>query len=719
MTELEEKISADSDFLERGQKAAFGEVEINSDVRRILEARGITNFYKHQAEGIERIRAGENVVVSAPTASGKTEIYLVPVVEAALEGKNSLLLYPTKALSRDQLERFREFALLGARAEVYDGDTPQQARARIRADKPQILISNVDMLHFMLMNARLFDWFFSKLKYVVVDEIHIYSGVLGAHLSNISRRLHRILLKNKNTDVQFVCCSATVGNALAFAEQIFERKFSLVDARWAPKSKTHHYIVNSLKRGESYTTTSLKLARALLLDKEKVLVFGNSHSVVERLGMIAKEEGILLKVYRSGLGGDARRRLEHEFKKGDVRALAATSALELGMDIGSVDAVVLAGFPGTLTRVRQRIGRAGRKGQEATAVFVARENPLDQYYAENTNEYLKGEPENCYANPSNEHVLRLQILAMARDHPVDSDEIGEIEGARAVLEFLLREGFLRDFSGVFIPTRKGLALLRASGVRGSAEPVKIFDAESGKFLGEREETMALCELFPGALYLHGGEQYVSESLDVENKAARVLKLLRPTAEYTVALREKTAELIDVFDERASLSGRLSLASVHITDEIYGYVKRDYLRDVQVSRKIFGEPYLHSFDTHAIFFDFPARVVSLVDNFGDGLHALEHVSIAMMPALTGADTAEIGGISYPSGRMYIYDGVPGGAGLARIIYEKFERILEMARERLEKCECRSGCPSCVLDPMCGNANRNLSKKAAREIAKLLH
>ncbi len=690
---------------EKGRSASFSDLKMNDDVRLILRRRGIERLFTHQAKAVSAIRKGKNIALSAPTASGKTEAYLIPVAEAALEGGNSLLVYPTKALSRDQLERIREFSILGIRAEVYDGDTTSHHRKKIRESPPQVLVTNMDMLHYILMNNRLFSKFLARLRYVVVDEIHSYSGMLGSHASHVLRRLKRVC-RLLGSSPQFFACSATIANTAEFCGLVFGEEFEVIAADGAPKPSIRHTLINP---NASYTTASLNIAEKALRLGGKLLIFGNSHSVVERIGLMAKKRGLPVQVYRGGLDQAHRKRLEREFKASKTGALATTSALELGMDIGSVDSIVLAGFPGSITRMRQRIGRAGRRGNEAKAYFITRDNPLDQYYFENTSEYLRGEPESCYANPENEQVSFFHSLATIRDYPASPEEIG-----KANSEKLLSGGQAREWAGRLIPTQKGLQALRGFGIRGTADPIRIYDADLGKFIGEREEHIALSELFEGAIYLHGGERYESEGLDLERKVAVVRKAPYDAEEYTVALKNKNAEVETTELEKDSLGLHFSYGQVHIAEEVYGYVVKDYTTNRIVARKQLTEPLHYEFDTCATWTDFPEPLVFSVKDFGEGLHAVEHITISMLPAFTGADPREIGGLSYPAGRMYIYDGVPGGAGLTRIGYGKMEKAMEMAYSRLRKCKCSSGCPSCILDPQCGNSNRFLSKGAGLDI-----
>ena len=718
------------EFDEKERAPTFSDLrDVDPAVKAILETRGIRSLYMHQAEAVSRVREGKNVVVTAPTASGKTEIFLIPLVDAAREGKRSLVIYPTKALARDQLARFREFSILGVRSDVYDGDTAQYARGKIRGDFPHILITNFDMLHFMLMNSRLFGEYFKSLKYVVVDEIHTNSGSLGAHASNIVRRLKRLARHAGNAEkIQFICSSATIGNAPEFAKALCGEEFTLVSGESGPRSRVKHVIANPPLRGErraSYVTLSVKLVKKLLGEGKdapaarKIIVFGNSHSVVERLGLIAGREGICgFHVYRSGLAPKARKKLEDEFKSGAVRVLAATSALELGMDIGSVDAVVLAGYPGTVSRVRQRVGRCGRKGQEAVAVFVARDNPLDQYFVENPEKYLNGKPESCYANPDNEYVLKWHVLALMRDWPADAEEIAAYSPASGMKVFdeLRREGMCKEYAGGWIPTKDGLRRLQKMGIRGTGETIRIVDSVSSEEIGERERPMAMKELFPGAIYLHGGMRYVSKKLDMRAGIALVEKAPAFTAsEYTTALSDRNAEVVEELFARDCLGGRIHFGKVHIHEVVTGYVVKNQYSDETLDKCALDEPLENEFDTFAIWLDLPPSLVSGTEKFGDGLHAFEHCSISMIPALTGADSNELGGISYPSGRMFVYDGVPLGSGVTRIVFDRFEEVVAMTAERLSKCPCKNGCPSCVLDPQCGNNNRHLDKHAGRKIA----
>lgn len=689
---------------EKPKKAKYGEARLNSVVSEVFARMGIKKLYRHQAQGIRLLQKGKNVVIEAPTASGKSEVYISRMIEKALGGKNSIIAYPTKALARDQLKRFENFKLYGIRVAVYDGDTSQHEREKIRAKPPHILMTNMDMLHHILINNRLFAEFLKHLELFVLDELHIYSGIFGAHTANIIERLKRVVRKKFSGKLQFVATSATIANPKEFAETIFGEKFELVDGKSAPAGRRIHVIV--APEDESYTTAALKIAKKI---KKRGLIFANSHGVVERMGIMARDIGLNLAVYRSGLTDKERRKIEQEFKHGRYDWLATTSALELGIDIGSVDAVILAGYPGTITRVKQRIGRAGRKGQDAYGVFVARESPLDYYFVDRPNEYVQGKVESCYANPQNEIIRKLHVLAKAKDMLLEKGE----EDEKTVKE-LIGEGLMKEWANFYSTTKEGGRVVRTLNIRGIGENISIYD-ENDEYIGNRETYMAISELFSGALYLHGGIAYIGKELNLENNTAKVERHFGELNEYTKALREKEAEVYEEIAQREIGGFNLGYGKVHITDTVFGFVVKDIYSGHRISEHIFEKPYIFEFDSYGMWIDLDELVYQIGD-FGNGLHAFEHMSINITPAITGSDTKELGGISYPSGRMYIYEGVPYGTGLTKVVFERFEEVAEMALERLKKCRCEKGCPKCILDPNCGNDNRFLSKQAGVEIGE---
>ncbi|VVB57420.1 ATP-dependent DNA helicase Hel308 [uncultured archaeon] len=741
------------------------EVPLAKPLREVLHERGIQKFYSHQAQAIQTIRDGKSIVLMAPTAAGKTECYMVPVVEAALQNRCSLLIFPTKALSRDQWNRIREFNLLGVRSAVYDGDVIESQRQKVRKDFPHVIITNFDMLHFMLLYPRIWAPFFARLQYVVIDEMHAYSGTVGSHVANVVWRLRRVLEKQRTAQkvkeefekeeaekerakkekedggpqlapgsqfdlfgspipedstpappkslppVQFICSSATVGNPLEFAAKLTGLPLDslrLIKGDGSPRGQIHHAVVSEGE--ESVVTQCLRIAKEM--DK-KTIIFGNSHNMVERLGMVGERMGLPLAVYRSGLPSDERRTLESAFHSSRIKMLAATSALELGMDVGNADVAILAGFPGTITRLRQRIGRVGRKGQDSYAILIARPNPLDQYYAANPKTYLNGLPESCHAKPDNPHIRKWHLLSAARDWPLEEDDLKE--GDAPLVRELIEENFLRKFGDSIVPSAEGTKKARTLSLRSAGERIRLLDASTSRLLGEREYALAIGELYPGAIYLIGGRRYSSLGIDPDEGVARLELIRDADSIYTQALRTKRAQILDVEEEGSWGSIPLSRGKVHIVNEVHGYVRKDSYSGQTLSRKELDEPLVYEFDTHALWTDWSEFSSGSLSD-AEGLHALEHVSIAMMPALTGADGSEIGGLSNPEGRIFYYEGSAGGSGVSEIVFSRYGECISMTEERLRTCGCKKGCPSCIFSPQCGNNNNYLDKEEALKFAR---
>ncbi|HQT44555.1 MAG TPA: DEAD/DEAH box helicase, partial [Candidatus Micrarchaeota archaeon] len=695
---------------------------------------------------------GRNIVLSAPTASGKTECYLVPVIDSALHGHRSLLVFPTKALSQDQLGRFLEFSMLGVSTAVYDGDTPESERKRIRANPPHVLITNFDMLHHMLLNNRLFKAFFQNLRYVVVDELHYYSGTLGSHASAIIFRLGRVASKHAHgaTDpaskggarqlrtgadaclpavvpdgvvvpcgskgLRFICTSATIKNPAEFAESICGVDFETVSSVGAPSGSVEHYFARVSEK--SYVSSALSIAKKL---NARFLIFGNSHSVVERLGLLSKSSGFPLEVYRGGLDYSRRRQIEMDFKAGRIRGLAATSALELGMDIGNVDAVILAGFPGTISRLRQRIGRAGRRSKKAVSVFIPRDNPLDHYYYDNQAEYLFGEPESCHSNVQNERVMAMHIPCAARDFPLSEKEPMPAWWKKGVAS-LLGSGALVKWGGYAIPSAPAVRKMSSQSIRSIGRNVPIIDMEKNKEIGSRPYAMACKELFVGAIYLSEGCQYESVTFDSEKPRAYVRKLPGFEPIFTQAMVSKDISDESAFKSREIGAVKINFGSVHVSEEIEAYATKDMYSLATKSTSYLENPILNEFGTNAIWFDIGASLAErekmTFEMFGYGLHGAEHLLINMLGIVCYCEPNEIGGLSMPSGRVYMYEGAEGGSGVLEAAYNDFEKVAAAALERITKCPCSEGCPKCVLDHMCGNNNRHLSKKGAAAILAYL-
>jgi len=696
-------------LIENEKKAQYLDLEIEPFISEVLKRRGIDKFYKFQTEAIKKIEENKNVLIMAPTASGKTECYLIPIIRNAIKSNTALVIYPTKALSQDQLNRFKEFSMYGIKAEVYDGDTPAHIREKIRKNPPHVLITNFDMLHFILLNNKLWSEFFAKLKIVVIDEVHSYSGIFGCHVANIIWRLERIIEHyKKQKDIQYILSSASIGNPKEFCNCLFENKnFEIINADSAPRSKIEHYIVNY--PDESLVTTSIKIAREL---NKKTIIFGNSHNIVERIAYSSKEMDFPIEVYRAGLDLKQRRKIEKEFNEGKINCIASTSALELGVDIKDAEVCILAGFPGSITKTKQRMGRVGRKTTQAKVIFVAKQSPLDQYYATNPEQYLNGEYENCYVNKYNEAIREMALVCAAKDLPLQKKEV---QDETEIINKLVDKGFISEFRDYYFTTKKGYAAIRDISLRGTNNKIEIFDYETGKYLGERETSIGLGELYEDAIYLLGGEPYSVKELKLEQKKAYIQKIKNQIDLYTQAIKTKEIDIIEQIQEHKIKSLILRYGKLHVSTMVLGYKLKEIYSGKTINNYYFQQPLTYSYNTEGFWVDL-SKYIKPEQEYLDGLHALEHMSIAMMPAISGVDAAEIGGLSQPNGLIIYYEGIEGGSGATVPIIKQYDKVLKMSLDRLTKCECLNGCPKCIYSPQCGNDNNYLNKNKAIEIVK---
>jgi DEAD/DEAH box helicase domain-containing protein len=424
---------------------------------------------------------------------------------------------------------------------------------------------------------------------LVLDDVHVYTGAFGGHVAQILKRLRRMCAV-RGSRLQVVACSATIHNPAEFALGLLSQRLNVIRGE-GRRSPVLHRIVNppyvGRDRRESYLTRALRIVEELLEERRKILVFANAHVSAEALGAMASERGVGgVAVYRAGLLDRERRELEAKFRGGELRVLVTTSALELGIDVGAVDAVVLAGYPGSATRVRQRIGRAGRKGQEALAVLVARDNPLDQYFVDHPYEYVAGEPESAYVHAQSPEIARPHLVAFVRDLPDEAEWIerfftdGEVLLAQAVAEGLVTQ---RESDGRWIPTREGIARVFHLNVRGAEARVRILDLERDEVIGDRERHQAMLELFPGAIYLHGGRRYRVMFLDLERGVVGV----RPAADghvRTTPLFDREAEVVEQLAERTCHDAPLGFGRIRITTTVHGYLRRDIFRGTILDRR---------------------------------------------------------------------------------------------------------------------------------------
>ncbi|AGT35530.1 hypothetical protein N186_05950 [Thermofilum adornatum] len=697
------------------EPALGGPVEKTVSDSYLLEAlkkRGIENLYKFQEEAINAIRNGKNTLIISGTGTGKTEAFLIPIIEDLLKEPNTraVLVYPTKALARDQVERIQYYtsAVFGFRVGVYDGDTPDRERENLQSYPPKILITNPDMLHISLRKAGFLQEFLQETKYIVLDDAHIYSGVFGAHVYYILRRLKRIV---KNEPV-LVASSATIGNPEEFAEKILGENYTIVSAGATRRAPIYHVMLRPVLR--SKLAESIYLLQLLSSRKLKTLLFVDSHKVAESVSLLAKQAGVKVEVHRAGLLPEHRKRVEEKLKKGEIDAVVATPTLELGIDIGELDAVIMHNIPPTYSKYLQRAGRVGRRGKTGYVFLILGDDPISSYYERNPQEFYTQVSDPVFLDPANEEVVRVHLVAMSLDSPFKLEELTTFE--RVVCKRMEEEGYLKkDINGYYQPTLKGLRFLRSrENIRGVGEQIKIV-TETGKVLGYREYPQAIKELFPGAIYLHAGTPYISLGIKKGKAVVKLLPVKMPPVTtsplyYTYPYDGK------VYLEREVMGIHVRYLDLTIEDHVYGYVTKTFPEGQVVSQKLLEDELTYSFKTKGILLEFPPKQEWTDIQNAEAFHAIEHALIFAGQMIVGASQTDMGGISFPTGQIYIYDSFPGGSGVTKQLFYKLEEALKRAYNIVSKCNCEDGCPRCIYSPYCGNNNQMLSRRKAESVLK---
>jgi DEAD/DEAH box helicase domain-containing protein len=708
-----------------------------SDVPELLVGRlallGVKGLYGHQRRAFDAVRAGRNVVIATGTASGKTLAYNLTFASEVLADpkRTALYLFPTKALARDQLRQVRELKLPQLKAAVYDGDTPRDERPLIRRNA-NLVMSNPDMLHASVLpdHARWAD-FFLRLSLVVVDETHVCRGVFGSHVAMVLRRLRR-LVAHYGGDPRFVLASATVGNPAELAERLVGVPFEAVTDDASPSGERIFALWNppvidedSGARRSTLTEASTIMAR-LAENGIRSIGFARSRRAAELLAEFARRElpaGLRdrVKSYRAGYLPEDRRELERQLANEELLAVASTNALELGIDIGSLDAAVLVGYPGTRASMWQQAGRAGRRTEGSLAILVAHDEPLDQYLVTHPQDLFDKPPEATVIDPSNRFVLEPHIACAARERPLTDEEVAVFFGPDAPAavarleerrELVRRRGLLHH-QGREAPHRS-IDIRSASGRRFS-----IVIQETGELLGTVDEARAYHQVHPGAVYLHQGEQFEVTQLDL---AARVATVTRSDPDFYTQSRDTTdIEVVEVLEGSTTAGGvPTSYGVVRVTDRVVGFVRKLIATGEVLDSVPLALP-PQTLETKAVWWAIPQAVVDRAaiepSDLPGAAHAVEHATIGLLPLVATCDRWDVGGVSTPhhpdtgSCAIFIHDGYPGGAGIAERAFRSAARLLEATLEAVRRCPCTHGCPSCVQSPKCGNGNEPLDKAGA--------
>lgn len=692
----------------------------------ILRHSGIDKLYRHQSEALDYIRSGEHVVVATPTASGKTLIYNLPVFEKILHKKEAkaLYLFPLKALAQDQLKTFSKMASFfkkaTPRAEIYDGDTTTWRRKQIRATPPNVVMTNPEMLHLSLLPYHQ-QWrsFLAGIEIVVVDEVHTYRGVMGSQMAQVFRRFRRICTYYGACPT-FVFSSATVANPGQLVEQLTGLKAQTVCRSGAPQGKRHLVFIDAV---DGPAQAAIHLLKAALHRKLRTIVYTQSRKMTELISIWAGNvSGPLAKkisAYRAGFLPEERRDIEAGLASGDLLAVVSTSALELGIDIGDLDLCLLVGYPGSIVATWQRGGRVGRSGQDSIMVLISGEDALDQYFMRNPKELIQREPEAAVVNPYNTEILRRHLVCAAAELPLKADEPFMAEQTvKTIAESLTHQGqLLKGAAGQeYFASRKSPH--RHVNLRGSGSRFNIETTQNGINKGEIDGFRAFRETHPGAIYLHRGETYLVDALELETRTVKVSQA--DVSYYTRVRGHKDTEILEIFEEKSIWGTTVSLGRLKVTDQVTGYEKWS----IRVKRRINIYPLdfpPQIFETEGIWFKIPPAIQSDCESkylhFMGGIHAFEHAAIGILPLLVMTDRNDLGGISTTfnsqvgAAAVFIYDGTPGGAGLSREAFARAGALLEHTLRAIAACTCEIGCPSCVHSPKCGSGNRPIDKTAA--------
>ncbi|HEX8106018.1 MAG TPA: DEAD/DEAH box helicase [Solirubrobacteraceae bacterium] len=710
--------------------------ELHPDVVAALARREIHQLYAHQAKALHAAWAGPTIVTTG-TASGKSLCFNLPTLDVLSRDAKAraLYLYPTKALAQDQARALHALGVKRARPAIYTGDTPREERAAIRR-RANVVLTNPDMLHVgILPNHAAWANFFTNLAVVVVDEAHVYRGVFGSHVGNVLRRLLRVA-DAYGTAPRVLMASATIANPQELAERLTGLEdFTVVSRDGSPGSRKTVAMWNPPIVDEALGTRRSVLAEAadlladLVASGARTIVFMKSRKAVELMAKFTRlaledrgagELAELVEPYRAGYTPGQRRELERRLVEGELLGVVSTDALELGIDIGSLDAAICVTFPGTVASLRQMWGRAGRRGR-GLAVYVAGEDALDQFFCRHPDEFLDRPVERAILNHENEQIYAEHLLCAAHEGPLEPRD-GEFLGPRwrGHAEWLVSRGELRERpGGIFVPRRPeeypaANVSLRSAG----RDSFAIVDTDSGEMLGTVESARAYSTAHEGAIYLHGGRSYEVAGLDVDARNAFV----RPFAGdwYTQPKRETDTQILRLLDRRSTMGVTLSFGEVEVTEQVVAY-QRKRLADHEVLDLVGLDMPQTSFKTQALWYELDrvALDLPLLALLG-ALHAAEHSQIAVLPLLAMCDRWDIGGLStnlHPQTggpTIFIYDGHPGGIGITRQGYREFEALVDDAHRLLSECPCESGCPSCVQSPKCGNLNEPLSKAGAREL-----
>ena len=688
----------------------------------ILQAAEVTSLYSHQAEGIGKVLDGDNVVVATPTASGKTLVYNVPVIAGLLDNPDAhaLYIFPLKALEQDQhdeLDTLLKRLNRGLSVKIYDGDTPADQRRQIRASPPHVLITTPDMLHAGLL-AYHEAWapFLQRLRYVVIDELHTYSGVFGTHVLHLLRRLNRLCTVYGSSPA-YMASSATIGNPEQLAEVLANRTFHTVSENGAPASARHLVFVNP---SESPQALAARLLITSVTSGLRTIVFTRARVVTELIYRSATQRHPQLRQvissYRAGYLPRERRQIEDALHAGDLLGVVSTSALELGIDIGNLDVCILVGYPGSIVNTWQRAGRVGRDGREALIILIAARDALDQFLIKYPEHFLESSVEDAVVDPTNAYILKDHLACAALETPLIRDDPEyPIPGWQPAVDELVREGVLLQSADgkTWHPARRRPH--RRVSLRSIGPSWTLYNRNAEAPIGTVSGGQVYRECHDGAIYLHRGLQYLITGRDSTRGHIFVEAVDVPY--YTRAKTEKETEILHTLRSRPVQGFLSKLGRLKVRSEVVGYEKIRVRDGAMISQHELESP-VEVLETIGFWLELEPPYQQDLKRHAfhpmGSIHAIEHAMKSLYPLLALSNRTDVGGICYPlhpqlgKGAIFVYDYYPGGIGLAEKGFQMLDRLLDMALGLVESCDCEKGCPSCIHFPACGAGNVPLDK-----------
>ena len=723
------------------REASFKKVDnLNEKLIKYLDEKDV-KLYEHQAESIEKVRDGENIIITTPTASGKTLAFNLPVLETLIEDDDScaLYIYPAKALAYDQLEVIRTFEKdlgIELNSNTYDGDTPKSKRYKIRKES-RVILTNPYQLHHILAWHHQWRRFYSNLKYIIIDEAHTYKGIFGSNVAFLIRRLKRIC-NFYGSNPQFILSSATLANPIELAEKLVGKSFSLIDNDTCPSGEKDFILYNPYmeapKKGEdsiSIHQITEKIFLYLLLNDVQTLCFTSSRKIAELIAMWAKNDMYnsekrkyteRITSYRAGYSADERREIEKGLKSRDYLGVVSTNALELGINIGTLDAVLISGYPGSMISTWQQAGRAGRGNQKSLVVLIAFENQLDQYFMNNPEEFFEKSNENIAIDLNNDILKNNHIICATKELPITIEEAEELFNAdKSFLDNIVKnKDIFKNPAGIYMYPYDDNPSFDFSLDQISNE---IFTIMCGNKVVERiERSQMYREAHEGAILINKAQTYIVTNVNFKTHYINVIK--RSVKAHTLALSKTDIKITKKIKKEKIGNFTVHFGELEVEEDYFKYKRMEFSKVIG-TYPLDLEPL--KFKTKGLWFTVPTGIKDKLEELFDekdvytgGLHGVEHSLIGLFPLHVTCDRFDIGGMSTnyhkdtQEATIFIYDAYEGGIGITEKAIEVFKNLTNSTRKLLKTCECEDGCPSCIYSPKCGNDNKPLHKKATEYI-----